>query len=120
VKVIHVDHRRGIHNPRNGASRLQTLAGGTGHSDFLLGHSDKDHSFGLGKAAQALFHHVVLALALLKTHQLQALALDKSLDGFDNVREADITNEAHPTPTARSNQSFQKISKRRRSEAAPR
>ena len=61
------------------------FASGAGHADFLLGHPDKDDPFGLFEVSQFLLEDPILALALFKVNQLQALPLDERLDGADKL-----------------------------------
>ena len=46
---------------------------------------DEEDSFRLFEVAQFLLQDIILALALLKAHQLQALTLDERFDGFDEA-----------------------------------
>src|SRR5205823_5921627 len=85
VEVIDVDQGGGIDDPRNRAAAGQSLAGGAGHTDFFLGDADKDDALVGFEGSEFLLQDVVLALALFKTDQLQALPLDKGLNGFNKT-----------------------------------
>ncbi len=85
VEIIDVTHRRGIADPRNGAAAAQVLADRAGHAQLLLRHADEDHALLVLEVTEARWHHVIFALAFLKTDQFELLPLEEVADLGDET-----------------------------------
>ena len=83
VKIVLVDRRLAVDDPRDGAAGLGANARGAWHPGVLLGDTDENHPFvpaGLFEPTQLLLHHLILALAFLEAHQFQPFARNEGTD----------------------------------------
>src|SRR5262249_18488431 len=69
-------------DPGDGAAIAEGLAHRSGHPRLFLSYADKDHSslMLLFESAQSSLHHIVLALALFKSHQIDVVVERKLHD----------------------------------------